>query len=55
MEEELCEVTAYVVTNRGSFISHYYGSTVFIKDWIGDWGKDLETNVYFHKSELEVL
>lgn len=53
--EKLEEVTAYVVTNRGSLVSHYYGLTVFIDEWLGDWGKDIETGVYFHKEELEIL
>jgi hypothetical protein len=55
VEEKMSEVTAFVVTNRGNLVSHYYGLTVFIEEWIGDWGKDIDTGVYFHREELEVL
>lgn len=53
VEESKQEVTGYVVTNVGSFVSHYHGKTVFIDTWIGEWGKDLETGVYFNIRELE--
>lgn len=55
VEEKMSEVTAFVVTNKGNLVSHYYGLTVFIEEWIGDWGKDIDTGVYFNKEELEVL
>ena len=45
----------YIVVSKGTQISHYDNMEVFITEWIGDWGKDYYTGLYFNIKELEKL
>lgn len=45
----------FEVTNTGRFVSHYFGQVVAICEWFGDWGKDIYTEMFFHKREIKII
>lgn len=47
------KIFTVVMRPNTRFVSHYYGNTVAINEWFGEWGLDLYTNVFFNINELE--